>query len=551
MNYIKNFIGTIILSILIFGTCFSQETGSREYHIKSRTLSEYYHKRIPEKVLYSEKPIGNTGLHSMPWMLNAWSPYKNDLTALVDSINTIDHTAWINTAWAVMEMKTGMVPNHSINALAGALLEFWENPKENYKNIGDLETFIFEKYGEEVGNYLRIARTQPSMKQQMAIRPALLKLIIELDDFSQILLELADRSKEAVMPGYTHIRHAQPTTFGHYILSVFDPIQRCIKTLEDGYRAMSLNELGCGALAGTSWPIDRDMVSHYIACEGLIENTNDAVSQTDGYVSLVAGLCNISAILSRLGVDLDYWSTREYDFIEFEIGAGSFMMPNKRSNQTYFESTYNHSATMVGYLTEVATMGIRIPHGDMNAMAYKFAPPTLQAINSVKGMTNQFLYHFPGMELHEEVMLATVREGSSCSSELANEISRRFTIDFRKAHEIVNIFIHKSAEQKSIATNFNEANIETLQDAAKQVVGHELDLSQSELTMLMDPVHFVEVTNSKGGVAPSEVSRMITERWKQLDSARKHHIDLVKNEENAQQSMMDDLRELYNSSLKE
>ncbi|MCE5178431.1 MAG: hypothetical protein LLF81_04715 [Porphyromonadaceae bacterium] len=549
MNNYKILTIAITFLFLISGACFSQETESREHHIKNRTLSEYYHQRIPSTVLYNEKPLGNSGLHSKPWELNSLRPYKNYLTALVDRINTKDYTAWINTAWAVMEMKTGIVPEDKIAPLAGALLKYWENPEENYKN-GALEAFVFKECGDEVANYLRIARTEPSMKQQMQVRPKLTNLIIEMDDFLQILLELADRSKDVIMPGYTHIRHAQPTTFGHYILSVYDPIWRSMKTLEDGYNAMSKNELGCGALAGTSWPIDRDMVSRYLACDGLIENTNDAVAHTDEYVVLVAGLSNISAVLSRMGADLDYWSGREYNFIDFEIGAGSFMMPNKRSNQTYFESTYINSARMVGVLTEAATMGIRLPHGDMNAQAYNMALPALEAIGIINSTVNQLLYHFPGMTLKKDVMLAATREGGSTSTELANEISRRFKIDPRTGHHIVNRFIHLQEDKKRTLTDYTEADIEVFQMAAKEVLGHELDLSQADLSKLLDPVHFVEVTNSKGGVAPSEVSRMIADRWVQLDAARQRHTDLIKNEESAQQQMLADLEKLYHNHKK-
>lgn len=551
MRKFKYFTGISFLSVLIFGTCFGQETASRESHIKNRTLSEYYRQRVPSTVLYNAKPLKgiNAGLHSAPWELNSLRPYKNDLTARVDRVNPKDYTAWINTAWAVMEMKTGIVPDNRIAPLAGALLKYWEKPDENYKN-GDLEAFLFNQSGEEVANYLRIARTQPSMKQQMQVRPKLTKLLIELDDFQQILLELADRTKNVIMPGYTHIRHAQPTTFGHYILSIYDPIWRSMKTLEDGYSDMSKNELGCGALAGTSWPIDRDMVSRYLACDGLIENTNDAVAHTDEYVVLVAGLSNISAVLSRLGADLDYWSTPEYNFVDFEIGAGSFMMPNKRSNQTYFESTYINSARMVGVLTGLATMGIRLPHGDMNAQAYNMAPPTTEAIQIVNSLVNQLLYHFPRMSLNEDVMLATTRQGGSTSTELANEISRRFKIDPRTGHHIVNRFVHLQEAEKRMETDYSQADIKVFQTAAKEVLGHELDMSQSDLNRLLDPVHFVKVTNSKGGVAPSEVSRMIADRWVQLDAARERHAGLIKNEEAAQQQMMADLKKLYDDHKK-
>ncbi len=130
-------------------------------------------------------------------------------------------------------------------------------------------------------------------------------------------METADKYKDAVMPGYTHLRHAQPTTLGHYLMSIYDPLWRCLEDLEQHYYEMSLVELGCGALAGTSWDIDREMFGYYTGAEGIIENTNDAVSYSDGYLNLVATLANIMGVLSRMGEDLDYWSTALNPTIQF------------------------------------------------------------------------------------------------------------------------------------------------------------------------------------------------------------------------------------------
>jgi len=151
---------------------------------------------------------------------------------------------------------------------------------------------------------------------------------------------------------------------------------------------MSLNELGCGALAGTSLPIDRDMVSEYLGLEGLIENTNDAVAYTDGFVLLVASLANIMSVVSRMALDLNIWSTMEYGFLELEArppknprpiekgGIGrstSFFMPNKAGkglNISPFERTRVGAAQVAGLLTEAVAMGIRTAHGDMHEMLH-------------------------------------------------------------------------------------------------------------------------------------------------------------------------------------
>jgi argininosuccinate lyase len=534
MKKFRHFFGIVIISIIMVAVCRGQEKGSREYHIQDRTLYQYYHQQVPDEV------------YEIPWKIKQVS-YKNKETDRIDNLYAPSEESWLNTAWGVMEMKTGIVPEDKIAPMAEALLKFWENPEiqHKYKDYYGLQNYISELYGDQVAGFLMVARTLPTMRQQFAVRHELTKLLTMLYDFSQVLLETADLTKEAVMPGYTHFRHAQPTTLGHYLMSVYDAVWRSLSTVEEGYKMMSLNELGCGALAGTSWPIDREMVSRYLGCEGLIENTNDAVSYTDGYVQLVAGLSNVMAILSRLGVDLYNWSTLEYNFLDFEIGGGSFMMPNKRSNQGYFENTYIASARMVGYLTEVAAMGIRIPHGDMNAMAYNMKYATLNAIEDLGDwIVKPLLYHLPGMKVYENNMMEIARKGYSCSTELANEIVRRFGIDYLTAHTVVNVFVKKS-EQEGIPSK--DAEIKIFDLATNEVIGRKLDLSESNLRKILDPVWFVEVTNSRGGISPSEVSRMITDRWRQLDLARQRHLDRIDEADSAKQQMLNDLRELYDN----
>jgi argininosuccinate lyase len=501
-----------------------------ENHVKTKTLGQYYQSQLKGKVFEE------------PWLIYSQYGFKNPLTDRIDKVHYPAHLPWINTAWTVMQMKTGIIPEKNIKKVSGALLEFWENPESKYHDLYGLQSFVSERHGIEVGGDLMIARTRPPMRQQFAVRHELMKMICLMHDFQQVLLETASKHTKTVLPGYTHIRHAQPTTLGHYLMSVYDPIDRSMKIVEDGYKAMSLNELGCGALAGTSWPVDRELVSRYLGLEGLLENTNDAVSYTDGYVLLLAGLTNIVTVISRMGLEMEFWSGLEYDFMDFEIGAGSYMMPNKRGNQTYLENPAVAVAQMLGNLNEVASMGIRIPHGDMQPMAYNMQSATTNAIGVINKHINPFLYHFPGMKVHAEKMLETARKGYSCASELANEIGRRFGIDYRTSHDIVHVFVLLSSEKSIPSEN---ADIREFQKAAQKVVGRKLNISEKELRTILDPVHFVEVTNSQGGVSPSEVMRMINDRWQKLEQARQRHIDRIIKLEEGKSRMMSDLRDLF------
>lgn len=501
--------------------------------------SDYYRQRTPEAALVTKGKA--------PWVL--FRTYKSDLTKRIGEVHGPGTGLWIDSAWAIMEMRAGVIPKRNHAKVAGAMLELWEeHPEGNFYGHKGLQKYVAKKHGMKVAGDIMIARTNPPQHQQMEVRRKLLKMICLMHEFQQVLLETADRHKDAVMPGYTHIRHAQPTTLGHYLMSVYDPIDRSMKTLEDGYHLMSLNELGCGALAGTSWNIDRDLVSEYLGCEGLVENTNDAVGYTDGYVVVTSGAVNILTVLSRMALELEQWSTTEYDFMDFEIGAGSFMMPNKRSNQGILEESAESASVGLGALVEVVSMGTKLPHGDMNPVAYGMKEGTLRALDRIDRSVEPYLYKFPSMIVKRDVMLATAREGYSCSTELANELCRSFKLDYRTAHDVVNKFVVESARQ---GIRSREASIDVFHQVTQEVIGRKLNMTEPRLRELLDPVYFVNATRSRGGVAPVEVARMIADRRKKLAEARTRNLARIETLENGQKQMLSDLRDLCDSPRKQ
>lgn len=495
--------------------------------------SDYYRERTPKAALVSDG--------KSPWVL--FRPYRSELTDRIDAAYAPGTGLWIDSAWALMLMKQGIVPESHHGSVSTDMLELWEeHPTGKFYGHKGLQGYVTKKHGIEMAGTLMVARTNPPQHQQMEVRKMLLKVLCLMHEFQEVLLENGDKYKRTVMPGYTHIRHAQPTTFGHYLMSVYDPVARSVKTLEDAYHGMNLNELGCGALAGTSWPIDRELVSRYLGLEGLLENTNDAVAYSDGYVLATAGAANVMTVLSRLALELEFWSTAEYDFLDFGVGAGSFMMPNKRSNQGTLEEILTGTSKVLGSLMEVSSMGARIPHGDMQPLAYRMDDGVLEALEEVDRCVEPLLYKFATIEVKKDNMLARAREGYSCSTELANDLCRHFDLDYRTAHDLVNHFVVESA-QRGIPSR--EASLEIFQEAARAMLNRELDMKESQLRELLDPVHFVEVTTSRGGVSPREVARMIAERRKTLAQARARNLERIEVIEAGRELLLSDLRELH------
>ena len=190
---------------------------------------------------------------------------------------------------------------------------------------------------------------------------------------------------------------------------------------------------------------------------------------------------------------------------------------------------------------------MRIAHGDMQPMAYRIHEGVVRARAQVDRYVEPFLYQFPAMIVKEDVMLATARKEHSCSTELANELVRSYGLDYRTPHDVVARFVTESARQNITSC---EASLELFQQAAQAVVKRELDMTEARLRELLDPVPFVQVTNSRGGVAPNEVARMIADRREKLAEARaRHEARLVRLEEGKTQ-MLADLRKLHETFSK-
>ena len=413
------------------------------------------------------------------------------LSARIDAVYEPSGYTWINTAWAVMLMKQGIIPEQNVPEVANALVDFCNSPAaKRYTDARGFQGYFVHKLGAPLTGNMTIGRTLPTGKMEMPVRRELLKQMSLLYGLQQILLNTADKYKTAVMPGYTHNRHAQPTTLGHYLMSVYDPIEQAMEDLERGYEAINRNRLGCGALAGTSWPIDRELVSTYLGMDGLIENTNYGVASSDAFVLVVADLTNIMAVLSRMAFDFDIWSTNEYDFIDFEVGVGSFMMPQKwaeRANQGDIEATWFGASKILSNLTEVASMGMKVPHGDTNALEYHMKDGTLAALSNIQQYTKPWLVLLATIKVHDDKMLERARSGYSAASELANEIMRSDGLDYRTAHDVVQTFTLESVKR---GLPSREADINILQEAAQEVNRTEVEDLPREIASGAGPSAF-------------------------------------------------------------
>jgi len=336
-------------------------------------------------------------------------------------------------------------------------------------------------------------------------------------DLLEGALDVAEPHTHTVMPGYTHLSHAQPMTYGHYLVGFHDAVERAARQIEAAYASTNLCNMGCGALAGTSFNIDRPLLADLLGFDAVLEHSNDCVAATDFAIDLVAALTNLLIPVSRVANELDVWSTFEAGMFEIadEIADTSSLMPQKK-NACICEHLRAALGTIMGYYTELACQPHNTSYGDtMEVMFVMGKVPQVAAKGAWACRRMAALIRH--MSPHEAVMLRHARGGFGAASELAAVMLREKGTPWREAHAIVAGVVRGLSERGQTAEHITP---EAIDEEAKRVTGRGLCLSEESIQSAIDPTRFVEAMVSQGGAAPDEVGRMIATRRDDLRAAR-------------------------------
>lgn len=190
----------------------------------------------------------------------------------------------------------------------------------------------------QVGGKLHTARSrndQVALDTRLYLRDEIFNIQELLIIFLKTLLELGEKYKKVVMPGYTHLQRAQPVSMGHHLLAYYFKLKRDYDRLNDNMKRVNVLPLGCGALAGTTFPIDREWVARELGFEKIALNSIDGVSDRDYIIEFMGIAASIMVHLSRFSAELILWSSSEFSFIELDdsFTTGSSIMPQKKKSR--------------------------------------------------------------------------------------------------------------------------------------------------------------------------------------------------------------------------
>jgi argininosuccinate lyase len=428
-----------------------------------------------------------------------------------------------NKAWTVMLVEAGIIGGDVgaslLEAIKGleaegpeAMGEF--NPRYEYF-YSHVEHYLIEHAGEEVAGEINIGRTRPEPLARMVVRERLLDVLEHLRSFRTALLDIAEREAETVMPQWTHYQHAQLSTVGHYLLGILDALGRDAERLFAAYGTVNRCTLGCGALAGSSYPLDRQLVSDLLGFDGYQENTIDCVSSSDFTLETSAALANMMITLSRLCEDLYTWHTEEFDLVVIsdEYAGSSSMMPQKK-NAYPFEYVRARAAHAVGEMASAYGTLHNTNFQDIKDVEEEVVYPVFRSFDETSRSLRLLEGTISSMQFKRENMLQKAAQGYGSCTELAAKIHRQTDLSYRTAHRIVGNLVLRAFKQGKAATDIDAALVN---ESAREIIGRELDIDDDLVRNSLDPTAFVKAHDVPGGPAPDRVREAIRKARAILD----------------------------------
>lgn len=309
---------------------------------------------------------------------------------------------------------------------------------EEYEDIHSfVEANLIKRIG-ETGKKLHTGRSrndQVALDMKLYVRDEIKELDQLLKELLQALLTIMEEHIQTFMPGFTHLQKAQPTTLSHHVGAYFEMFQRDRLRLCDIYKRMNLCPLGSGALAGTTYPLDRDYTASLLGFDGATRNSMDSVSDRDYLIELLSAMSTIMMHLSRFSEEIIIWNTNEYRFVELDdaYSTGSSIMPQKK-NPDIAELVRGKTGRVYGALMSILTTMKGIPLA-YNKDMQEDKELTFDAIDTVKGCLALFTGMIKTTTFHKEIMEESAKGGFTNATDVADYLVNK-GVAFRDAHSI-------------------------------------------------------------------------------------------------------------------
>ena len=364
----------------------------------------------------------------------------------------------------------------------------------------NIEKRLTERIG-PVGGKLHTARSrndQVALDTHMYVKTAIQSIATLIHDMEQALVEVAEDNMEVILPGYTHLQRAQPVLFSHHMLAYFHMLSRDFDRLKGVWERTDIMPLGAGALAGTTFPIDRRMVAEELKFSKIYANSMDAVSDRDYILEFLSFASILMVHLSRLSEELILWSSTEFAFIELDDAhcTGSSIMPQKK-NPDVCELVRGKTGRVVGHLMAMLTILKGLPM-TYNKDLQEDKEGLFDTIDTLKFSLSVYASMLKGMKINAERMRQMLDDDFSNATDMADYLVRK-GLPFREAHSVVGRAVRLAIETERSLTEIPLSELQSLSS-----------LFDAEILEALKIETCIEARKSEGGTASAQVRQALT-----------------------------------------
>ena len=417
-------------------------------------------------------------------------------------------------AHAEMLGRQGIIPKDDAALIVktlGEILKDIENGKVEFSIDAEdihmnIETILTERIG-DAGKKLHTGRSrndQVALDLRMYLRDESDKLLEMLKNTMTVLLDLASAHADTIMPGYTHLQKAQPVTFAHHVMAYFQMFSRDLERLTDCRRRVNVMPLGSGALAGTTYPLDREFVAEKLGFDAVTANSLDGVSDRDFVIEFLSVLSMIMMHLSRFCEELVLWSSHEFAFVEMDdsYSTGSSIMPQKK-NPDVAELIRGKTGRVYGHLMSLLTTMKGLPLA-YNKDMQEDKEAAFDALDTVKLCLPVFTNMVRTMKVNGEKMKQGAKGGFTNATDIADYLVKK-GVPFRSSHAIVGKMVARAVETNRDLDEFSLSEFQEFSDLIEEDIYNAIDVATC-----------VAERNITGGPAKEQVQKEIEMGYEQL-----------------------------------
>ena len=410
----------------------------------------------------------------------------------------------------------GIIPAEPARRLLTLLLETHATAAEDFpydpafgEPYNSRERFFTQRIGDDAGwlHAGRPRREAVRIALRLHLRGQINDLVERGAELAEVLAVSSAEHSRSWLPDQTYLQHAQPSTYGHYLLSFAYPLLRDCRRLVDGLGWTNTSPGGAGCVNGSRLLDDRRPVAEMLGFDGVIEHTRDAMWQTDGLVDVLAAAASLVGTQSKLAEDLEIWASSEFDYVTVADGfsRSSVLMPQKR-NPYALSIIRGASGTLIGRLTGFLAV-IKSPSARSDNLIYAYGEVP-RALDLALRTTRLSGGVMRTLTVNTARMWAALEGGFCQATDLAEYVMQECNLDYRTAYQVVGVAVRQANATGLRGIDLTGAMLDA---ASLQQAGRTLGLAGRDLTDVLDPRVIVQTRTATGGAAPGVVEQMATD----------------------------------------